>query len=224
MRKEFVANVSHELKTPITTIKSYTETLMEEGVEVDVQKRFLSVIDSECDRMARLVRDLLQLSNIDYKKTKWVRTELSVNQLLQDIVSKLEVLARDKSQRIKMSFAEPLPSVMGDKDGIEQVLINIVSNAIKYTEPGGEISIVTSNETDKVRIRVSDNGIGIPEEDINRLFERFYRVEKGRSRDLGGTGLGLSIAKEIIEAHNGEIKLQSKYGSGTTVEIILPSA
>ena len=224
MRKEFVANVSHELKTPITTIKSYTETLMDEGVELDVQKRFLSVIDSECDRMARLVRDLLQLSNIDYKKTKWVSTELFINQLLQDIISKLEVLARDKGQRISMSFAEPLPVVMGDKDGIEQVLINIISNAIKYTESGGVISINTTNDADKVRIKVSDNGIGIPEEDLNRIFERFYRVEKGRSRDLGGTGLGLSIAKEIIEAHNGEIILKSKYGSGTTVEVILPSA
>jgi len=156
MRKEFVANVSHELKTPITTIKSYTETLMDEGVELEVQKRFLSVIDSECDRMARLVRDLLQLSNIDYKKTKWVRTELFINQLLQDIISKLEVLARDKGQRISMSFAEPLPVVMGDKDGIEQVFINIISNAIKYTESGGVISINTTNEADKVRIKVSE--------------------------------------------------------------------
>jgi two-component system sensor histidine kinase VicK len=164
------------------------------------------------------------LSNIDYKKTKWVRTELFINQLLQDIISKLEVLARDKGQRISMSFAEPLPVVMGDKDGIEQVFINIISNAIKYTESGGVISINTTNEADKVRIKVSDNGIGIPEEDLIRIFERFYRVEKGRSRDLGGTGLGLSIAKEIIEAHNGEIILKSKYGSGTTVEVILPSA
>ena len=224
MRKEFVANVSHELKTPITTIKSYTETLMDDEIQPDIQQKFLSVIDGECDRMARLVRDLLQLSNIDYKKTKWVRTELLINSLLQDIVSKLEVLSREKGQRISCTYAEPVPNVLGDKDGIEQVFINIISNAVKYTETNGEIKIATYNEGNSVRIKISDNGIGIPEDDLNRIFERFYRVEKGRSRDLGGTGLGLSIAKEIIEAHNGEIKLYSKYGSGTTVEIVLPSA
>ncbi|MDX9918066.1 MAG: ATP-binding protein, partial [Gudongella sp.] len=224
MRKEFVANVSHELKTPITTIKSYTETLMGEDIPSDVHERFLSVIDSECDRMARLVRDLLQLSNLDYKKTKWAKVRIDVNELIRDILLKLDVLLQEKSQETDCDLSNSSAFIMGDRDGIEQVLINVISNAIKYTEDNGKIQISTNISKGRVRIRVKDNGIGIPSYDLDRIFERFYRVEKGRSRNLGGTGLGLSIAKEIIEAHNGEIKLISKDGEGTTADIYFPLA
>ncbi len=222
MRKEFVANVSHELKTPITTIKSYTETLMDSGVDKEMEKMFLAVIDNECDRMARLVKDLLQLSNLDYKKTTWKKQEVSVKKLLNDILLKLEFDFKEKNHNIIVDIEEDLPNIVIDKDGIEQVILNIISNAIKYTENGGEIQVSSICLNEFISIKVMDNGIGIPEEDQQRIFERFYRVEKGRSRELGGTGLGLSIAKQIIEAHNGEILLDSRFGHGTTVEIKIP--
>jgi two-component system sensor histidine kinase VicK len=222
MRKEFVANVSHELKTPITTIKSYAETLMESDVDEKLTHKFLSVIDNECDRMARIVRDLLQLSNLDYNKTKWQKTEVSVERLIKDVLLKLDFAFKEKGQKYSINIEENLPNIVVDKDGIEQVILNIVSNAIKYTQNQGEINIKSIRDEDKVIIKVKDNGSGIPEEDQQRIFERFYRVDKGRSRELGGTGLGLSIAKQIIEAHNGEIVLKSKFGEGTEVSIILP--
>ncbi|CAK7060732.1 ATP-binding protein [Tissierella carlieri] len=222
MRKEFVANVSHELKTPITTIKSYTETLMDNGIDEEMEQRFLAVIDNECDRMARLVKDLLQLSNLDYKKTTWKKQEVSAKKLLKEILLKLEFAFKEKNHKIIVDVEENLPNIVIDKDGIEQVILNIISNAIKYTENGGEIQISSRCLDDAISIKVKDNGIGIPEEDRQRIFERFYRVEKGRSRESGGTGLGLSIAKQIIEAHNGEILLDSCFGEGTTVEIKIP--
>ena len=220
MRKEFVANVSHELKTPITTIKSYAETLMLDDIGLDTQKMFLSVIDKECDRMGRLVRDLLQLSNIDYKKTKWLRSSVSLKDIIEDSINKLHILAYEKHQKIEYEIEENLPDINVDKDGIEQVLLNLISNAIKYTEEKGTIKVSAKKILNNVVLRIEDNGIGIPEEDMSRLFERFYRVEKGRSRDMGGTGLGLSIAKEILEAHGAKIKLTSEFGKGTTVSII----
>lgn len=222
MRKEFVANVSHELKTPITTIKSYTETLMDTKVEEEINKKFLTVINNECDRMSRLVRDLLQLSNLDYKKVNWKKEEVSVNKLLNEILLKLEFAFKEKEHDLVVDIEDELPNIVIDKDGIEQVILNIISNAIKYTESKGKIEVVSKCFNGFVNIIINDNGIGIPDEDQKRIFERFYRVEKGRSRDLGGTGLGLSIAKQIIEAHNGEILLKSYFNVGTTVEIKIP--
>lgn len=222
MRKEFVANVSHELKTPITTIKSYTETLMAGGIDEEIENRFLNVIDNECDRMTRLVRDLLQLSNLDYKKTNWKKVEVSVTELLNSILSKLDFAFKEKEHKLVTKIEDNMENIVIDKDGIEQVILNIISNAIKYTENGGEIEIQAKTSNDFISILIKDNGIGIPLEDQKRIFERFYRVEKGRSRDLGGTGLGLAIARQIIEAHNGEISLTSEFGQGTMVKIILP--
>jgi two-component system sensor histidine kinase VicK len=222
MRKEFVANVSHELKTPITTIKSYAETLMENDVDKEISQRFLSVIDSESDRMARLVRDLLQLSNIDYKKTNWEKSEISISKMLRDIIQKLDLLIKEKEHEIILNIPENLPNILADKDGIEQVILNIISNAIKYTENNGRIQIMANADDKELTLSVKDNGIGIPKEDQERIFERFYRVEKGRSREMGGTGLGLSIAKEIVEAHNGHIYLESAFKEGTEIIIQLP--
>ncbi|MFA5522995.1 MAG: ATP-binding protein, partial [Tissierellales bacterium] len=223
MRKEFVANVSHELKTPITTIKSYAETLMDGSVEDrEISINFLAVIDSECDRMARIVRDLLQLSDLDYKQTKWNKKSVDINELLKNIYLKIIISAEEKNQNIQLDIEENIGVVLADKDGIEQVILNIITNAIKYTPNNGTIDIGAISDTEKVTITVKDNGIGIPEEDISRIFERFYRVDKARSRDMGGTGLGLSIAKQIIEAHNGEIQIESHHNVGTTVDIILP--
>ena len=222
MRKEFVANVSHELKTPITTIKSYTETLMESDIDRDTSERFLNVIDSECDRMTRLVRDLLQLSNLDYQKTNWKKTRISLGEILKDIGLKLDLAFKEKNQKLDIKLEEDLPNIVADKDGIERVILNILSNAIKYTQEYGEIYVLGYKEQDNVVIKIKDNGLGISEQDQERIFERFYRVEKGRSRELGGTGLGLSIAKEIIEAHNGMLSLKSELGKGTEVSIKLP--
>lgn len=222
MRKEFVANVSHELKTPITTIKSYTETLMENDVDKELYLRFLSVIDTESDRMARLVRDLLQLSNIDYKKATWNKEEVSLNKMLDEIIQKLDLVIKEKGHTLKLNIQKDLPGILVDRDGIEQVILNIISNAIKYTENRGIIEITAYNTEKDMILKVKDNGIGIPIEDQERIFERFYRVEKGRSREMGGTGLGLSIAKEIAEAHNGSISLESSPKKGTEITLRLP--
>lgn len=223
MRKEFVANVSHELKTPITTIKSYTETLIDNGLDnEELSYQFLNVINGECDRMDRIVRDLLQLSNLDYKQTKWNKVSLSVEDLLRDSFFKMKISADEKLQSLNLTIKEQIPNIVVDKDRLEQVVLNVISNAIKYTPKSGKIDVFAEVDNDSVIITVKDNGLGIPENDIDRIFERFYRVDKARSRELGGTGLGLSIAKQIIEHHGGTIEIRSKYKVGTEVDIILP--
>ncbi|AFS79826.1 sensor signal transduction histidine kinase [Gottschalkia acidurici 9a] len=222
MRKEFVADVSHELKTPITTIKSYAETLMENDVDKETSIQFLSVIDEECDRMARIVRDLLQLSNFDYKQVDWNKVDININKFMEKIYLKVKMSSEEKKQLIEMNIPENISNIFADKDAIEQVLLNIITNAIKYTPEKGKIEISASEKNENIIISVKDNGIGIPKEDLNRIFERFYRVDKARARELGGTGLGLSIAKQIIETHGGKILIQSEYNHGTRVDIIFP--
>jgi len=223
MRKEFVANVSHELRTPITTIKSYTETLLDGAVE-DKENTisFLKVIDSESERMTRLVKDLLQLSKLEYNNMQWNMKQIDIYKVVSDCTYKMNISAKQKNQILEFNGDIDIPVIIGDKDRIEQVIVNILSNAIKYTPENGKIELGIVSEKDKVIISVIDTGIGIPKEDLPRLFERFYRVDKARSRMLGGTGLGLSIAKQIVEAHNGSIKIQSEYGHGTQVFISLP--
>ena len=223
MRKEFVANVSHELKTPLTSIKSYTETLLEGAVDDKVLTlQFLSVIDSESDRMTRLVRDLLQLSNFDYKKVAWNKGCNDVVDLIRKAVVKMNVTAASKD--MKISFRTAADSMEGyfDHDKIEQVFLNVLSNAIKYSDDSTFIEISLARDEDKAVISVKDQGIGIPEEDMGRIFDRFYRVDKARSRSLGGTGLGLSISKNIIEGHGGNIEIKSLAGQGTDVVFSFP--
>lgn len=223
MRKEFVANVSHELRTPLTTIKSYAETLLSGALEEkDMAMKFLGVIDSEFDRMTRLVKDLLMLSRLDYDKAQWNMKEIDISKVVSDCVDKMDIAAKQKSQSITLGIMDDMPIIIGDKDRIEQVIINIISNSIKYTPENGKINVKLSKDGEYISIKVIDNGIGIPKEDTIRLFERFYRVDKARSRVLGGTGLGLSIAKQIVEAHKGSISLKSVYGEGTVVTIKLP--
>nr|WP_231969032.1 ATP-binding protein [Thermoanaerobacterium sp. RBIITD] len=220
MRKEFVANVSHELRTPLTTIKSYTETLINDDVDEKYKYRFLDIIDKEVDRMARLVKDLLFLSKMD-SNGKLNLEEVNLNEFIEDTLSKLRIEACKKSQTLTFCLDEEKRNVKIDKDKMEQVLINIVTNAIKYTNEGGYIRVFTKYDEDFAYISVSDNGIGIPKKDLPRIFERFYRVDKGRSRELGGTGLGLAIAKEIVSAHKGEIKIESEVDNGTVVTVKL---
>lgn len=223
MRKEFVANVSHELKTPLTSIKSYTETLLEGALDNrEMAEQFLRVINSEADRMARLVRDLLQLSSLDYKQVKWNKKDADLVQIVKNSVFKLYMTAKNKKQKMTLITSEDKMMGYFDSDRIEQVILNVITNAIKYTPDGGEIKVFLERVGNQSIIRVTDNGIGIPKEDIPRLFERFYRVDKARSREMGGTGLGLSIAKQIIEAHEGRIWIESVYGEGTEVIIQLP--
>lgn len=223
MRKEFVANVSHELKTPLTTIKSYAETMLEGGVEDPVmQERFLRVIDDEADRMARLVRDLLQLSNLDYQQMKWDPKPVDLQGLMDKVLRNLDHSIQEKNHTLV--YIPPVSALYtyGDEDAIEQVIINIISNAIKYTPEQGELRLYLEEEQSTVSLTVQDNGIGIPSHDMPRIFERFYRVDKARSREMGGTGLGLSIAQQIIEAHGGSIHLYSRESKGTRVVIRLP--
>lgn len=224
-RREFVANVSHELRTPLTNIRSYTETLLDAAGELplETEKQFLGVISSESERMARIVTDLLTLSRLDYGRMELRMTEFSLAEMLQNIVDAMKLNAEESNHTLQLEIIEPLPKIVGDRDRLEQVVVNIVSNAIKYTPPGGHIWISARSESEEtVCIVVKDDGIGIPEEDVPRLFERFYRVDKARSRAAGGTGLGLAIAKEIVEQHAGHISIESVYGEGATVTISLP--
>ncbi len=229
MQTDFVANVSHELKTPLTTIKSYIETILENMFDGDritdgsTVKNFLTVVDKEADRMSRLVKDLLQLSRLDYNKEILSKGKWNIAMLVGDAVRQIEINALNKEQHLNVIFdRQKTLYVDVDKDRIEQVLINILSNAIKYTVEKGRIDVDIQENDDEINVSVTDNGIGIPREDIPRLFERFYRVDKARSRQMGGTGLGLAIAKQIVEAHGGFIAVESKEGKGTRVTVSLP--
>ena len=228
MRREFVANVSHELRTPLTSIISYTEALQESvsqecvSVAQDTCGRFLGVILSEANRMARLVRELLLLSRFDSNQARWAFSLVDIAREVRGCVDRMQIVAQEKGQSLTCRVFGHVPSIWADTDKMEQVLANIISNAIKYTPEHGTIEVFVVRAGQSVLIRVRDNGIGIPQDDIPRIFERFFRVDKARSRELGGTGLGLSIAKEIISGHNGTINIFSEHGAGTEIEIRLP--
>lgn len=223
MRKEFVANVSHELRTPLTSIKSYSETLLDGALEDrEAAEKFLGVINSEADRMTRLVKDLLQLSRLDNRQMKWNMQEFSFEDLVKSCVEKVRFSSKEKNQTLECFTIGEITNIVGDKDRIEQVVLNILTNAIKYTPVEGKITIYIGKMYGDVYVKVADSGIGIPKEDTSRIFERFYRTDKARSREMGGTGLGLAIAKEIVEAHNGKISVSSELGKGTEVTVRLP--
>lgn len=226
MQTDFVANVSHELKTPLTNIKSYTETLLDGAMEdPETSKHFLGIIDSEADRMNRLVKDLLQLSRMDNGKTNRNFKESNVIALLSSVVSKMEMAAENKHQQLNVLYdRESDIRAMVDRDSFEQVILNVLSNAIKYTEEGGRIDVDAVEHAGSVRISVKDTGIGIPPEALPRIFDRFYRVDKARSRAMGGTGLGLAITKQIVEEHGGTIEAESREDDGTKFIITLPLA
>ena len=225
-RREFVANVSHELRTPLTNIRSYTETLLDTAgdIPLDTEKQFLGVISGESERMARIVTDLLTLSKLDYGRMELRMTRFHLHDMLRNVAKAMQLTAQEGGLTLTVDAPDDLPPLVGDRERIEQVVVNILSNAVKYTPSGGHVSLsARALPHDRVRIRVEDDGVGIPAADVPRLFERFYRVDKARSRAAGGTGLGLAIAKEIVEQHEGKIALASEYGSGTTVTITLPT-
>ena len=223
MRKEFVADVSHELKTPITSIIGYADTLQDGDYDKETSSKFLSVISSEGHRMADLVSDLLTLSRYDTNRIKKEPTEFDLGELAKKCEEQLKIEVAKKKQEIECYVTADVPPVFADKNGIERVILNVLSNAIKYTGEGGKIKIYVGFVYNDAYIKVIDNGIGIPEADLSRIFERFYRVDKARSREMGGTGLGLSIAKEILDQNNGNINIKSEYGKGTEVVIRIPA-
>lgn len=222
MRKEFVADVSHELKTPITSIIGYADTLQDGDYDKETQQRFLSVISSEGRRMADLVSDLLTLSRYDTNRMTRELTIFDLGEVAKKCQEKLAIEIEKKKQNVECYVTADVPPIEADKNGIERVLLNVLSNAVKYTQEEGNIKIYVGFVYNDAYIKVIDNGIGIPKDDLSRVFERFYRVDKARSREMGGTGLGLSIAKEIIEQNNGSIDIKSELGKGTEVVIRIP--
>ena len=223
MRKEFVADVSHELKTPITSIMGYSDTLLEGEYDKETQERFLKVIATESRRMAKLVTDLLTLSRFDNNQILQEKTMFDLGTLVKQCQENLEIQVAQKNHKMECFVTADVPPVYADREGIERVVINILTNSIKYTPEGGSIKIYVGFVYNDAYIKVIDNGIGIPEDDLNRIFERFYRVDKARTRKMGGTGLGLSIAKEILDRNNGSIDIKSEEGKGTEVVIRIPT-
>lgn len=224
-RREFVANVSHELRTPLTNIRGYTETLIDATGELDseTELRFLGVIHSEADRMTRIVKDLLTLSQFDYDRMMMNMSTVSLCELALSATRAMELEAKRLGVTLVCDVTHAVPHMWGDRERIEQVVINIISNAVKYNRTGGSVTVSGGQTGDgRVFLRVTDTGIGVPEEDLPRLFERFYRVDKARSRERGGTGLGLAIAREIVEHHGGTIDFQSKFGEGSVVTLYFP--
>ena len=223
MRKEFIADVSHELKTPLTSIMGYAETLANSEYDPEMQEKFLKVINNESIRMTKLVNDLLILSKYDNEQIECEKIEFNLGELVKSCLENLQIEADKKNQKVECFVTANVPTVKADKDGIERVVLNILSNSIKYTEDGGVIKIYVGFVYNDAYIKIIDNGIGIPEKDLDRILERFYRVDKARTRKMGGTGLGLSIAKEILDKNNGRIDIKSKVGKGTEVVITIPT-
>lgn len=224
MRKTFVANVSHELKTPLTSIKGFSETLLDGDCDKETEMHFLKIINDNADRMKALVDDLLTLSKYDNKVNKTNLIEFDLGVLAKTCAEKFEIEVKKRNQNMSCFVTADVPMIYADKDGIERVIINIISNSIKYTQEGGNIDIYVGFLHNDAYIKIKDTGIGIPKDDIEKVFDRFYRVDKARSREMGGTGLGLSIAKEIIEQNKGNIDIKSELGKGTEVIIRMPVA
>lgn len=223
LRTEFVANVSHELRTPLTSIKGFIETLLE-GAYSDQETctRFLRIIEKESSRLENLINDLLDLSRIESGRVQPSNELVELPGLVESVLLSFETQAKNKEIKMAADFPNGFAPIKADKEMLRQVLINLIDNAIKYTPEGGSVTIRGHDLGDAVRVEVIDTGIGIPQEHLPRLFERFYRVDKARSRSLGGTGLGLSIVKHIVESHGGTVGVESELGQGTTVHFLLP--
>ncbi len=225
LRKEFVANVSHELRTPLTAIKGFSETLRT-GAMLDQVKgpRYLSIIEKHADQLTNLVNDLLELSRLENHSDLPRRARVDMKATAARAVQMLLPAALKKGQTLQLDAATGLPEVAGDEDYLERAVANLVENAIKYTPSGGAVSVVVKSVANQITVAVRDNGIGIPPGDLPRIFERFYRVDRSRSREMGGTGLGLSIVKHIAQAHRGSVDVASTQGQGSCFTLILPVA
>jgi two-component system phosphate regulon sensor histidine kinase PhoR len=225
VRRDFVANVGHELRTPLAAIKGFAETLREGALsDPDNSREFLRTIEEHADRLSQLVDDLLDLSAIEsgHRAPRMAAVELAP--LCRDVIRQLAPRAEEFDVRLEQREMTKLPLVKADRDQLRQILVNLVDNAIKYNEPGGRVEIAAIPLNGAVRVTVCDTGMGIPEIDLPRIFERFYRVDKARSRDAGGTGLGLSIVKHLVEAHGGEITVESRQPGGSSFHFTLLGA
>jgi two-component system phosphate regulon sensor histidine kinase PhoR len=224
VRRDFVANVSHEIRTPLTSIKGYTETLLDGALEDKSNARdFLKIIGADADRLVQLVDDLLDLAKIESGNLALKFVPVPLAGVIDRIIAGLKGQGERKSVALRRELPEDL-RVHADEASIAQVFLNLLDNGIKYNREGGTVTVSARPEGERVRVDVSDTGIGIPEEDLPRIFERFYRVDKARSRQLGGTGLGLAIVKHIIQAHGGEVSVRSELQKGSTFSFTLPKA
>lgn len=223
MRIEFVANVSHELRTPLTAIRGFVETLKEGAIDdPENNRRFLNIIEAHTERLNNLINDLLQLSKIESQEIKMEFQPVVLKELVEGVVSNFKEAIKQKAHIIEINIPPDFPTIEVDPQRIEQVFINLLDNAIKFTPQKGRICIKAVDRGEDIRVEVSDTGIGIPQEHLPRIFERFYRVDKARSRELGGTGLGLSIVKHIVQAHRGKVGVESELGKGSNFFFILP--
>ena len=224
VRKDFVINVSHELRTPLASIQGYAETLMDGALDdPQYNRRFLGIIRHNAERLARITQDLLTLSRVEQKRQKFDFEPFSVNGLLKQAIELMRPMAEKGEIRLELAPAPAEACVWCDAEAASQILSNLLDNAIKYTPAGGRITVGAEPRGRFVELYVRDTGIGIPAEELPRLFERFYRVDKARSRELGGTGLGLSIVKHLVAAHNGTTRVESRTGEGSTFFFTLPT-
>ncbi|MBC8109203.1 MAG: GHKL domain-containing protein, partial [Anaerolineae bacterium] len=223
LRKEFVANVSHELRTPLTAIKGFAETLREFGQDdPDRYQMHLAIIEKNADQLTNLVNDLLELSRLESHPDTSRRVLLDLSDVVQRAVDLLTPIAKRKEQDIELQLDHTMPQITGVPDYLERSVCNLIDNAIKYTPAGGCITVATRSQDNHAIIEVTDTGIGIPPGEVSRIFERFYRVDRSRSREMGGTGLGLSIVKHVVQSHQGTVEATSTLGRGSTFTIKLP--
>lgn len=223
MRSDFVANVSHELKTPLTSIRGFIETLKSGAIDDGkVRNKFLDIIDIESERLTRLINSLLHLSAIENQAYLLKREKIHIKEVMNEIEVITERLIENKNLNYISEIESELPEIYGCRDRFKQMILNLIENAIKYTPENGEVRVLIYKRYDNIMITVKDTGIGIPKEDLPRLFERFYRVDKARTRRVGGTGLGLSIVKHIVLSFNGNIKVNSQVGKGSEFTIRIP--
>lgn len=225
VRQDFVANVSHELRTPVASIKGYTETLLEGAMDDRKNAQdFLRIIHSDSERLAKIIDDLLELSRIESGALKMSLKPCRMGSVVRQALSSIKKQAGSRSLGIETSIPENLPDVLADEARLFQVLLNLMDNAVKYNKEGGKIIVSAADKDRFIEVRISDTGVGIPAKDLPRIFERFYRVDKARSRELGGTGLGLAIVKHIVQAHGGDISVESVLDRGSTFSFTIPKA
>ena len=222
MRKDFVANVSHELKTPLTSINGFVETLIiNENIDADKRNRFLGIIKKESDRLKRLIEDILLLSSIE-SKTNILKERVVLFEVFKEVYEIVNYIATSKDIEISYKFIDEKTVLEANGDYVKQLLLNLIDNAVKYTAPGGKVTVNQYTENNNIVIEVIDNGVGIPKEDIDKIFQRFYRVDKARSRAVGGTGLGLAITKHIVNSLKGSITVESELNIGSKFIVTIP--
>lgn len=225
IRQDFVANVSHELRTPVATLKGYTETLLDGAIDDKANaKDFLKIMHADADRLAKLVNDLLDLARIESGKIKMSFEPHHLEDILDRVLLILQPQAKEKAVKLLKQLPKDLPQVNVDETSIAQALLNLIENAIKYNREGGSVTIAAAEKGSWIEVQIIDTGLGINAQDIPRIFERFYRVDRARSRELGGTGLGLSIVKHIAHAHGTEVHVESQLGVGSVFSLSLPKA